>query len=81
MTDIGFAITMARDHHGAERGAADDDELGGLDQRPHVTMVHHEAADHASEQNDEADDDEHGGEGREGGRRQEDARPLGRRLV
>ena len=49
---------------GTNRGAADDDEFGPLEQHGDVPMVHRVAEQHASEDNDESNDDQHGNLGR-----------------
>jgi hypothetical protein len=47
------------DDQGADRGAADDQQLGRLPQRPELSAVDGETAKHAAEYHDDADDEIH----------------------
>ena len=48
-----------RDEHGAERGAADGYQFGGLDQHPQIAVFHQEPANHRAEDHDDSDNYEH----------------------
>ena len=48
------------DQHGADGGAADDDEFGGLHEDFQVAVLHQVAGDDGAENNDDADDYKHG---------------------
>ena len=52
-------VQRVRDQNRAERGAADDDQFGGLDQHLQVAVLHQIAGDDATEYNDDADNRKH----------------------
>ena len=58
--DDGFEnVERIGDKQGAEGGAADDDEFGGLDEHLEIAVLHQVAGDDAAEDNDDADNYKH----------------------